>query len=273
LEHYHEADRRNENGNVRIYCRIFTPGRYYLAVVASATRNLAEVFQFKAYISTETASEIVGTPFQSKASRRTRWEALLWNTLVITGFPPREVALQQRGERLPFFISSSAPKVWVVAMTGKHPKRNERPGVDRAGRTLLHYAAADGDGARVKELLALGMDSGGADDDGWTPLHFAAQKSAVEVVQLLVKAGATVDPRDAHGNTPLFRAVFNSRGNGEVVKLLRESGADPFAKNVHGVSPLKLARTIANYDVRQFFSDLPDDDDAGPSPAPDCGVM
>ncbi len=28
--------------------------------------------------------------------------------------------------------------------------------------------------------------------------------------------------------------------------------------NKHGVSPLKLARTIANYDLRQFFNDIPE---------------
>ena len=149
-------------------------------------------------------------------------------------------------------------------MAGKQPKRKERPGVDRAGRTPLHYAADDGDVARVKELLATGLDARAADDDGWTPLHFAAQKYAAEVVQLLLQAGAAVDPRNAQGNTPLFKAVFNSRGNGDVIKLLRANGADPFAKNAHGVSPLKLARTIANFDVRQFFSDLPEDDAAEP---------
>lgn len=144
-------------------------------------------------------------------------------------------------------------------MTGKQPKRKERAGVDRAGRTSLHYAAADGNVTLVMELLASGLDPGAADDNGWTPLHFASQESFPEVVQLLLKAGATVDPRDAHGNTPLSRAVFNSRGNGATINLLRANGADPFAKNSHGMSPLKLARTIANSDVRQFFDDLPED--------------
>jgi len=40
----------------------------------------------------------------------------------------------------------------IATMSAKHPKRKERPGVDRAGRTPLHYAAADGDVARVREL-------------------------------------------------------------------------------------------------------------------------
>jgi ankyrin repeat protein len=151
-------------------------------------------------------------------------------------------------------------------MSGKHPKRKDRPGVDRAGRTPLHYAAVDGEIGRVRELLVSGVDAGAADDEGSTPLHFAAQENRVEIVQLLLKAGAAVDPRDSHGNTPLFRAVFNSRGIGDVIKLLRANGADAHAKNAHGISPLTLARTIANFDVRQFFDDLPEDRDVEPRP-------
>ena len=143
-------------------------------------------------------------------------------------------------------------------MSAKHPKRKERPGIDRAGRTPLHYTAADSDAGRVGQLLASGIDAGAPDDDGWTPLHFAASSNAADVITILLDAGAPVDPRDANGNTPLLKAVFNSRGNGDVIRLLRVRGADPYAQNSHGVSPLKLARTIANYDVRQFFNDLPE---------------
>jgi uncharacterized protein len=143
-------------------------------------------------------------------------------------------------------------------MSTRSPKRNSRPGVDRAGRTPLHYAALEGDGPRVRQLLETGMDAGVSDDTGWTPLHFAAQSNAADVVAILLRAGAIVDPQDAHGNTPLIKAVFSSRGFGDVIKLLRAHGADPHLPNASGVSPLKLARTIANYDVRQFFSDLPE---------------
>jgi uncharacterized protein len=62
---------------------------------------------------------------------------------------------------------------------------------------------------------------------------------------------------DRHGNTPLFRAVFESNGRGEIVKMLRAAGANPERENIHGVSPAQLARTIANYDVAQYFCDLP----------------
>jgi ankyrin repeat protein len=102
------------------------------------------------------------------------------------------------------------------------------------------------------------MDPSATDDDGWTPLHFACQSSASDVAAILLQAGASVDARDSHGNTPLWRAVFNSRGIADTIKVLRAHGADPDAKNAHGISPVVLAGRIANYDVKQLFSDLPE---------------
>ncbi len=132
------------------------------------------------------------------------------------------------------------------------------PGVDRAGRTDVHYAASAGDVERVVALLAAGADAGLPDDAGWTPLHFGAQAHAPGVVSALLAAGANVDAADGHGNTPLFRATFACQGRGEVIALLRSHGADPMRVNAHGVSPVQLARTIANYDVARHFSDLPE---------------
>lgn len=142
------------------------------------------------------------------------------------------------------------------SMVKEHPKRDERPGVDGYGRTPLHYAARDGRTEAVRDLLARGLNPSAADDDRWTPMHFAAQAYAPEVVELLLGAGATVDMEDSHGNTPLWRATFESRGRGEVIRLLRAAGADPWRANRSGVSPVSLARTISNNAVAQFYSDL-----------------
>jgi ankyrin repeat protein len=142
-------------------------------------------------------------------------------------------------------------------MSGKTPKRKARPGVDRMGRTDLHYAANDGDLPKVVALIAAGCDVSLADDSGWTPLHFAAQANSRSIAAVLLEAGATVDPQDSNGNSPLFRAVFNSRGDGILIGLLRQHGANPNLENLHGVSPLILARRIANSPVAQFFGDLP----------------
>lgn len=142
-------------------------------------------------------------------------------------------------------------------MAGKQPKRKPRPGVDEYGRTPLHCAVISHDVTKVRELLASGANPCAQDDNGWTPLHFAAQNYLPEIAALLIQHGAAVDAQDTHGNTPLSRAVFDSRGRGEIIAVLRRAGADSTRVNTHGVSPLSLARTIANYDVEQFFADLP----------------
>jgi ankyrin repeat protein len=70
---------------------------------------------------------------------------------------------------------------------------------------------------------------------------------------MLLGSGASVDLGDEHGNSPLFRAVFNSQGRGEIITLLLKADADRDLKNFYGVSPLELAQTIGNYNVKQFL--------------------
>lgn len=109
----------------------------------------------------------------------------------------------------------------------------------------------------VAARLTAGDDPSLGDRLGFTALHLAAQEGAVEAARLLLDLGADVDPVNQYGNTPLFVAVFNSRGRGEMIALLRERGADPYKANDAGQSPVVLARLIGNYDVARFFADLP----------------
>ena len=132
------------------------------------------------------------------------------------------------------------------------------PGVDKGGRTPLHYAALADDTAAVRMLLSHGANPNAADRQGFTALHFAAQHGAISAAEALLAAGAQVDAVNSYGNTPLFTAVFNSRGRGELIKLLRHHGADPWHPNSTGQTPVGLARLIANYDIAQFFADLTD---------------
>ena len=120
-----------------------------------------------------------------------------------------------------------------------------------------HYAALNDDVAQVVELLAGGADPDAADVQGFTALHFACQQGGVESARALLDGGATVDSVDAFGNTPLWTAVFNSRGRGDLIELLWTHGADPLHVNNAGRTPVSLARLIANFDVAQFFADLP----------------
>jgi uncharacterized protein len=101
-------------------------------------------------------------------------------------------------------------------------------GVDKGGRTPLHYAALADDTAAIRSLLSEGADPDAADRQGFTALHFAVQQGAISAAGALLAAGAQVDAVNSYGNTPLFTAVFNSRGRGDLIKLLRHHGADPW---------------------------------------------
>jgi ankyrin repeat protein len=137
---------------------------------------------------------------------------------------------------------------------GLNPKDSSRPEFnDLYGRTALIQAVLSAKLDLVVYILRESPAVDAQDDLGYTALHYAAQNYLLEIAEALLKAGARVDVQDNYGNSPLWRAVFNSRGRGDVIKLLLSYGADVELKNKSGKSPRELANTIANYDVKQFI--------------------
>jgi ankyrin repeat protein len=127
---------------------------------------------------------------------------------------------------------------------------------DRDGRTLLMMSIRLNHIDVTEKLIKTGADLNLQDKKGWTALHFAAQFQSTDLVALLLRYGAKADAQDMYGNSSLWRAVFDSKGVGDVIDLLLKNGANPNLKNHFGVSPIDLANTIANYDVKQFFSEF-----------------
>ena len=89
----------------------------------------------------------------------------------------------------------------------------------------LRRAASAGDLAKVKELLAAGVDVNAANAYGGTALAFAADKGHTEVVDLLLERGADVNVRDRfYGDTPLGWAA--QQGHAPIVRSLLAKGAE-----------------------------------------------
>lgn len=129
-------------------------------------------------------------------------------------------------------------------MTKKWPKKKDRPGVDRYGRTDVHNSVIENDIAKLAELISAGKDINARDDNGWTGLHFAAQDRNIEIINLLLENDADPNLIDIYGNGPLWTATMNARGNFECVVALLEHNALPDQKNKAGRSPLDMANTI-----------------------------
>ena len=142
-------------------------------------------------------------------------------------------------------------------MSNKIPKKKDRLGIDRYGRTDLHNAVLGNDLKLAIKLINNGIDVNAPDDDSNTALHFATQNYNFDMVKLLVENGAKVNIKNSSGNNPLSNAVFNCKNNnGDIITYLRNAGADPFSKNNYGISPIDLANEIANYDIKKYFVDL-----------------
>ena len=146
--------------------------------------------------------------------------------------------------------------VMIVNLVGVHESiRNgdDVDDVDRDGRTSLFISVMDGRLDISSDLIDAGANVNAHDNNLETPLHFAAREYQIASANLLLQHGAQVDALDSHGNTALFRAVFDSKGRGEMITLLLAHAADKHLKNKHGVSPDELANSIANYDVKKFL--------------------
>jgi len=111
---------------------------------------------------------------------------------------------------------------------------------DSDKRSPLMHAVIDKQNEIVKLLLGRGADVNAKDFNEWTALHFAAQNNDYEIVSLLISRGAKVNAQDSNGNTPLWRAEFESRDTTLIQDYLIQKGADDNLKNFHDVSPKDL---------------------------------
>lgn len=79
---------------------------------------------------------------------------------------------------------------------------------------------------------------------GFNLLHFACEHNNIQLAKELLERGINFEEKNIYGNTPLWTAVFNSKGKYEMVDLLLSYNANPNSINLSGNTPLKFAMTI-----------------------------
>ena len=106
----------------------------------------------------------------------------------------------------------------------------------------LHEAAKRGNVAFLRDCLANKMSPNGLDHAGCTPLHWAAAGGHLECMDALLNCGRNVvlDVQNKLGDTPLHQAAW--KGQTEAVERLIGAGARTDLKNKDKLTPFDLAR-------------------------------
>ena len=118
----------------------------------------------------------------------------------------------------------------------------------------LHFAAGNGDLARVQRLVAKGASMTEFDDLDWTPLHHAVREEQFEVVLFFLDQGVNVNIQneDVAGETPLGVAVKND-GSYRMIKFLIDVGADPRLPGWMGLTAIDRAQERQGKDAKALL--------------------
>ncbi|XP_051651307.1 ankyrin repeat domain-containing protein 26 isoform X8 [Manacus candei] len=124
-------------------------------------------------------------------------------------------------------------------------------GRDKAERTPLHLACANGHVDVVTHLVENQCKLNLFDNDNKSPLMKAVQCQQEKCVAILLEHGADPNLADADGNTALHLAVLSP--NTTVAGLLLEHNANINAQNKEGYTPLILAVSEHHEEIMEFL--------------------
>ncbi|XP_030113081.4 ankyrin repeat domain-containing protein 26 isoform X5 [Taeniopygia guttata] len=124
-------------------------------------------------------------------------------------------------------------------------------GRDKAERTALHLACANGHVDVVTFLVENKCKLNLFDNDNRSPLMKAVQCQQEKCVAILLEHGADPNLVDADGNTALHLAVLS--GNTTVAGLLLQHDANIDAQNKEGCTPLILAVSEHHEEIMEFL--------------------
>lgn len=118
-------------------------------------------------------------------------------------------------------------------------------------KTVLHYAAQEGNCSAITRLKELGADVTVRSSHGATPLHSAAWSGHADAIKTLISLGASVNAQDDDGEFPLHHA--SRSGNESAIKVLIEHGAYINVQNKKGQTPLHIAAIEGKHEAVKAF--------------------
>ena len=144
-------------------------------------------------------------------------------------------------------------KIETVAAALNQGYKPDTPDPDN--RTVLMYAAFNGQTAIAKKLIAGDADINAQDNTGTSALMFAASApSGTETVQVLLDAGAKIDMID---NNEHFTALMwaAAEGQTENVKLLIENKADASLEDIDGDTAESFAAKAGHTAIAEMLKE------------------
>jgi len=114
-------------------------------------------------------------------------------------------------------------------------------------------AAARGDVAAVRALVAKKADVNAPQGDGATALHWAVFRGQKDLLDVLLKAGANPKAANRAGSTPLWLASIN--GDAPMIQSLLDAGADPNERLPLGRTPLMAAARTGTVEAMAVLID------------------
>eukprot|EP01127_Copromyxa_protea_P003721 TRINITY_DN1350_c0_g1_i1.p1 TRINITY_DN1350_c0_g1~~TRINITY_DN1350_c0_g1_i1.p1 ORF type:complete len:1118 (-),score=211.74 TRINITY_DN1350_c0_g1_i1:40-3369(-) len=148
----------------------------------------------------------------------------------------------------------------ILVMTGDPDEFNRMVCKGKSGNSPLHVACL-GCNIRDRRILEILLDIPGIDVNAKnvsnnSPLHYFCSKWAdpdVSILDVFLKKNADVNVLNDSKETPLLKAITNTRIRKVLMQKLLEHGADPDILNSHNEGVLHYAARLARVDLIQLL--------------------
>jgi cytohesin len=154
------------------------------------------------------------------------------------GLTPLQVALQRGNAKVARILLEHGANIDTRNKEGQTPRN--------LLLAMWSDIRPDDDIDNIRFFLGRGADVDAIDDNHSGLLHVASYWGSVEVARLLLEHGANIDVRNSGGQTPLHRALIETKDMAfysifDGIQLLLEHGADVDALDNDNSAPLHMA--------------------------------